>query len=192
MILPPSLPPSPCIHPSRHPNYFCEVSLWWAFYLFSIPATGVPRPPRGDSSHSPIASRTYAMPGSAVNWTLAGAVFLSGMFLLPSASLDVTEASERLLDSLSLSLAFPLTSGACASLSWWWCRVCVLFLSLARNTQGPSRAFVTPHLPFLSLQALSSRKYSGYPEYQARVSAFIPWFPRYQQAFLPSRRLRWL
>ena len=26
---------------SRHPNYFCEVSLWWAFYLFSI-AAGLP------------------------------------------------------------------------------------------------------------------------------------------------------
>ena len=24
---------------SRHPNYFCEVSLWWAFYLFSVGAT---------------------------------------------------------------------------------------------------------------------------------------------------------
>ena len=24
---------------SRHPNYFCEVSLWWAFYLFAVAAT---------------------------------------------------------------------------------------------------------------------------------------------------------
>jgi len=26
---------------SRHPNFFCEISLWWAFYLFSVAASGV-------------------------------------------------------------------------------------------------------------------------------------------------------
>ncbi len=25
---------------SRHPNFFCEQALWWAFYLFSVAATG--------------------------------------------------------------------------------------------------------------------------------------------------------
>jgi steroid 5-alpha reductase family enzyme len=25
---------------SRHPNFFCEVTIWWAFYLFSVAATG--------------------------------------------------------------------------------------------------------------------------------------------------------
>ncbi len=25
---------------SRHPNFFCEMGLWWAFYLFSVAATG--------------------------------------------------------------------------------------------------------------------------------------------------------
>ncbi|CAK9080223.1 unnamed protein product [Durusdinium trenchii] len=54
---------------SRHPNYFCEVTMWWAFYLFSIPATG-----------------------EMLNWTIWGAVFLTGLFLLPGASLDITEA----------------------------------------------------------------------------------------------------
>ena len=53
---------------SRHPNYFCEVSLWWAFYLFSI-AAGHP----------------------LVNWTILGPLFLSCLFVLPHASLDVTE-----------------------------------------------------------------------------------------------------
>lgn len=54
---------------SRHPNYFCEVSMWWAFYLYSVAATG-----------------------RWLNWTLWGAIFLSGLFLLPGASLDVTES----------------------------------------------------------------------------------------------------
>ena len=25
---------------SRHPNYFCEISMWWVFYLFAIAASG--------------------------------------------------------------------------------------------------------------------------------------------------------
>lgn len=54
---------------SRHPNYFCEVSLWWAFYLFSVSATG-----------------------RLVNWSAWGAIFLSGLFLAPGASLDLAEA----------------------------------------------------------------------------------------------------
>jgi len=53
---------------SRHPNYFCEVSMWWAFYLFSV-AAGLP----------------------LLNWTISGPVFLTALFVLPQASLDVTE-----------------------------------------------------------------------------------------------------
>lgn len=53
---------------SRHPNYFCEVSTWWAFYLFSVPATG-----------------------RWLNWTIWGPLFLTGLFVPPGASLDVTE-----------------------------------------------------------------------------------------------------
>ena len=54
---------------SRHPNYFCEVSLWWAFYLFAVAATG-----------------------EAAHWSACGAVFLTLLFVPPGASLDVTEA----------------------------------------------------------------------------------------------------
>ena len=43
--------------------------LWWAFYLFSIAAG------------SPL-----------LNWTMAGPAFLTCLFVLPHASLDVTEA----------------------------------------------------------------------------------------------------
>merc|ERR1712039_305011 len=53
---------------SRHPNYFCEVSTWWSFYLFSVGATG-----------------------SWLNWTIWGPLFLTGLFVPPGASLDVTE-----------------------------------------------------------------------------------------------------
>jgi hypothetical protein len=64
--------------------------MWWVFYLFSI-ASGQP----------------------LLNWTILGPGFLTCLFVLPRASLDVTEA-------------------------------------------------------------LSSRKYPAYPEYQARVSRFFP------------------
>ena len=78
---------------SRHPNYFAEVTMWWAFYLFGVAAGG-----------------------DALNWTLAGAVMLALLFVPPGASLDTTEA-------------------------------------------------------------LSSRKYPEYQQYQQRVSRFVPWFP---------------
>lgn len=79
---------------SRHPNYFCEVALWWAFYLFG-PASGAP----------------------LLNMSLMGPLFLTCLFCLPHASADVTET-------------------------------------------------------------LSSRKYAAYPEYQRRVSRFLPLPPR--------------
>jgi len=25
---------------SRHPNFFCEISIWWAVYLFSVSSMG--------------------------------------------------------------------------------------------------------------------------------------------------------
>jgi steroid 5-alpha reductase family enzyme len=45
-----------------------QVSLWWAFYLFSVSATG-----------------------EWFNWTIWGTVFLTGLFVPPGASLDLTE-----------------------------------------------------------------------------------------------------
>eukprot|EP00808_Paulinella_micropora_P003772 g65020.t1 len=53
----------------RHPNYMCEVSLWWAFYLFSVAATG-----------------------EMVNWTVVGPLLLTLLFVVPGGSMDVTEA----------------------------------------------------------------------------------------------------
>eukprot|EP00898_Chlorokybus_atmophyticus_P000337 jgi/Chlat1/1303/Chrsp118S08657 len=50
---------------SRHPNFLCEISLWWCYYLFSVAATGV-----------------------WLNWTLAGAI---GLTLLFQGSTDLTE-----------------------------------------------------------------------------------------------------
>ena len=53
---------------SRHPNYFGELGMWWAFYVFGVAASG-----------------------SWLNWTLVGPFFLNILFLPPQASLDVTE-----------------------------------------------------------------------------------------------------
>ena len=61
---------------SRHPNYFCEVALWWAFYLFSVAATDT-------------ANEGWER---WVNWTFLGPFFLSCLFVPPGASLDVTES----------------------------------------------------------------------------------------------------
>ena len=79
---------------SRHPNYFGELGMWWAYYLFGVAASG-----------------------QWLNWTFVGPLFLNMLFLPPQASLDVTEA-------------------------------------------------------------LSSRKYKGYADYQARVSRCVPWWPK--------------
>lgn len=47
----------------RHPNYVCEVLLWWVFALFSLPRVGI-------------------------NWSLVGAANLTGLF---TGSVDLTE-----------------------------------------------------------------------------------------------------
>ena len=52
---------------SRHPNYFAEVLLWWAFYGFAVAATG------------------------GLNWSGAGAICLTILFVAPGASADLTE-----------------------------------------------------------------------------------------------------
>jgi steroid 5-alpha reductase family enzyme len=43
--------------------------MWWAFYIFSIAATG-----------------------DVLNWTIWGTIFLSLLFVPPGASVDVTES----------------------------------------------------------------------------------------------------
>ena len=54
---------------SRHPNYFCEVSMWWCIYLFSVSATGNWR-----------------------NWSIFGCLFLTLLFVPPNGSIDCTES----------------------------------------------------------------------------------------------------
>jgi steroid 5-alpha reductase family enzyme len=61
---------------SRHPNYFCEVSTWWAFYLFTVGAT--------DPAATTETWQLY------INWTIIGPLFLTLLFVPPGASLDVT------------------------------------------------------------------------------------------------------
>ncbi|MCY4016517.1 MAG: DUF1295 domain-containing protein [Gammaproteobacteria bacterium] len=42
----------------RHPNLFCELGMWWVFYLFAVAASGSP-----------------------LHWSLAGAILLNLLFL---------------------------------------------------------------------------------------------------------------
>ncbi len=51
---------------SRHPNFFCELGMWWTFYLFAIAATD-----------------------ALLNWSVAGALALTGIFF---GSTRLTEA----------------------------------------------------------------------------------------------------
>lgn len=42
---------------SRHPNFFCEITIWWVFYLFGVAATS-----------------------ACLNWTITGTVLLTLLF----------------------------------------------------------------------------------------------------------------
>lgn len=54
---------------SRHPNFFCEMALWWSFYLFSVAAGG-----------------------GTLNVTILGAVILTALF---QGSTNLTERLSR-------------------------------------------------------------------------------------------------
>lgn len=54
---------------SRHPNFFCELGMWWVFYLFAIAATG-----------------------EILNWSGLGFIALTGIFF---GSSRMTEAISR-------------------------------------------------------------------------------------------------
>ena len=56
---------------SRHPNFFCEVSMWWVIYLFAIAAGG-----------------------ALLQWSIAGAIVLNLLFL-GSTRLTETITLER-------------------------------------------------------------------------------------------------
>lgn len=51
---------------SRHPSWFCEIGMWWVFYLFAVAASG-----------------------QWVHWTMAGFIVLTAVFI---GSLRTTEA----------------------------------------------------------------------------------------------------
>ena len=54
---------------SRHPNFFCEISMWWCMYAFAVAATGAP-----------------------LHWTIIGAATLTALF---QGSTTMTESLTR-------------------------------------------------------------------------------------------------
>ena len=52
---------------SRHPNFFCEQAQWWVFYFFGVVAVAT--------------SGTLPIWGGLVNWTLAGPLLLTALFI---------------------------------------------------------------------------------------------------------------
>ena len=52
---------------SRHPNFFCEILLWWAVYAFSVAVVF-------------IHDKGLAITETLVNWTLVGPVLLTVLF----------------------------------------------------------------------------------------------------------------
>ncbi|RUS19041.1 hypothetical protein BC937DRAFT_88049 [Endogone sp. FLAS-F59071] len=51
---------------SRHPNFFCEINIWWAVYLFSVSATGTPA--------------AGGLDGKWLNWSIIGPLLLTSLF----------------------------------------------------------------------------------------------------------------
>ena len=101
--------------------------MWWAFYLFSV----------GSGAEW-------------LNWSIAGAVFLTVLFTVPGAPhlrRDRAHCAPHLRRDRARRRHICAGSGLCAGAS----------------------LDVT--------EALSSRKYAAYPEYQRRVSRFFPWPP---------------
>ena len=75
---------------SRHPNFFCEISIWWAVYLSSVAASGLsssPLPPLFPPSLTPFLFSPSLL-GAWLNWSVLGAFLL---FLLFQGSTQFTE-----------------------------------------------------------------------------------------------------
>ncbi|KAJ3105780.1 Cullin-4B [Phlyctochytrium planicorne] len=70
----------------RHPNFFAEFSQWWAFYIFSVAASG-----------------------AVLNWTISGAVLLTLLFL---GSTEFTEYITKSKYPLYERASKPSASGA--------------------------------------------------------------------------------
>jgi len=68
---------------SRHPNFFCEMSIWWSFYLFSVAALFAHR---GALTENNAAHGIFL--GGILNWSILGPIVLTLLF---QASTNFTE-----------------------------------------------------------------------------------------------------
>ncbi|KAI8817367.1 uncharacterized protein EV422DRAFT_221877 [Fimicolochytrium jonesii] len=106
---------------SRHPNFFCEISLWWCVYAFSVSANlaGLAAQKGSNLTLETLVGLVAEDPYRLVNWTIVGAVQLTLLFQGSTTFTEYITARKYPLYKLyqrSTSRLIPLWPGNLAAL----------------------------------------------------------------------------